>query len=172
MNNKGFTLIELIATIVLLSLVVGISSYAISGIIKKSREKNYDVLIENIRNAGEVYYQECKYGSNTNITCNDNNRVKLGDLVKYGYLKGNSKKNDNYTLVNPLNNNDIGECQIIISYNNGSLIITSATSNDACPATYQRDSSGSKSNKPDSNLEVHASSSESLMLVRPGDATE
>ena len=48
MNNKGFTLVELIATIVVLALVMGLASYSIVGIIKRSKEKNYELLVTNI----------------------------------------------------------------------------------------------------------------------------
>ena len=43
MNNGGFTLVELLATIVLLALVIGIASYSINAIIKNSQEKNYQL---------------------------------------------------------------------------------------------------------------------------------
>ena len=59
-NTKGFTLVELIATIVLLSLVMGIGAFSITQIIKSAKEKDYKLLIENINNAAELYYQECK----------------------------------------------------------------------------------------------------------------
>ena len=77
MNNGGFTLVELLATIVLLALVIGIASYSINAIIKNSQEKNYQLLINNIYDATEVYYQECKYTNNTGITCSE----EAGSLV-------------------------------------------------------------------------------------------
>ena len=87
-NNKGFTLVELIAAIVLLSLVVGITSYSIIGIINRNKEENYNLLIKNINSAAETYYQECRYSNNDMINCNkienDEYMVSLGDLVNYG----------------------------------------------------------------------------------------
>ena len=141
MNNKGFTLIELIATIVILALVVGLGSYAITGIIKSSKEKSYTLLIENIENASETYYQECKYVNNTGVNCNqmDDNKysVSLGDLVNYGYLKGNgTNEQDKYTIVNPKTNDNISSCAIAISYTNGNIEITSISSDDYCPTEY------------------------------------
>ena len=61
MNKKGFTLVELLATIILLAIVLSLSSIAIIGIINSSKEKNYEQLISNIKDGAEVYYQECKY---------------------------------------------------------------------------------------------------------------
>ena len=168
MNKKGFTLVELIATIVLLSLVLGISSYSITQIIKNSKQKNYNLLLENIRNASEVYYQECKYGSNTNIECSDNNVVTLGDLVKYGYLKGNSKKNNEYNLVNPLNDKDISQCKIRIKYNNGSLTITSFTVGGGCPTKYTQGIADSSWPSLNSHFSRSGSGIE-IEPVNPGD---
>lgn len=138
LNKKGFTLVELIATIVVLALVVSISAYAITNIINSAKEKNYDLLIKNIKDASETYYQECKYkySNNSGITCNDN--VTLQDLVNYGYLKGNGTKDNKMVIVNPKDNINIGECSIAIKYENGKLTITKEkkTNNGSCPEEY------------------------------------
>ena len=41
LDNKGFTLVELIATIIVLSIVLGIGAYSMIGLIENSREKDY-----------------------------------------------------------------------------------------------------------------------------------
>lgn len=134
LNKKGFTLVELIATIVVLALVVSISAYAITNIINSAKEKNYELLIKNIKDASETYYQECKYSNNSGITCDDT--VKLQDLVNYGYLKGNGTKDNKMVIVNPKNNIDIGECSIAVKYENGKLTIESMSNNNSCPNDY------------------------------------
>ena len=138
LNKKGFALVELIATIVVLALVVSISAYAITNIINSAKAKNYELLIKNIKDASETYYQECKYkySNNSGITCNDN--VTLQDLVNYGYLKGNGTKDDKMVIVNPKDNINIGECSIAIKYENGKLTITKEkkTNNGSCPEEY------------------------------------
>ena len=129
-NNKGFTLVELIAAIVLLSLVVGITSYSIIGIINRNKEENYNLLIKNINSAAETYYQECRYSNNDMINCNkienDEYMVSLGDLVNYGFLKGNEKikegtEKDKYTIVNPLDNTNISNCEITVKFVNSKV---------------------------------------------------
>ena len=134
LNKKGFTLVELIATIVVLALVVSISAYAITNIINSAKEKNYELLIKNIIDASETYYQECKYSNNSGITCDDT--VKLQDLVNYGYLKGNGTKDDKMEIVNPKNNEYIGECSIAVKYEDGKLTIESMSNNNSCPNDY------------------------------------
>ena len=94
LNSRGFTLIELIATIVLLSLVMGIGAYSITSIINKSREKDYEFLIMNIRDSVMGYYQECKFVNNNCVY-----EMDLGYLVRNGYLKGNNISGENTFIL-------------------------------------------------------------------------
>lgn len=144
MNNKGFTLIELIATLVLLVLVMGLGAISITKTIENSKTKDYELLIKNIKDASEVYYQECKYGNiDSNIIngCDDLDNVELGTLVKYGYLTGNSKINDGtnkYTLVNPNDGESIIDCIIKINYDkdNGKVNVSAVNQTGSCPTSY------------------------------------
>lgn len=135
-NNAGFTLVELLVTIILLALVAGIGAYSITAIMERSKEENYNILIKNIQSAAETYYQECKYSNNDSISCTSYDsgyKISLGNLVTYGYLKGNTKKNDNtYTIENPLNNQSIADCEIIVKYENGKVTVTNNSGNN-CP---------------------------------------
>ena len=140
MNNKGFTLIELVATVVLLILVMGIGAFSITKIINNSKEKDYQLLIKNIKDAAEEYYLECKYGDVSDdilVGCNDLDNVSLYDLVLYGYLTGNSKDSDNkYTLVNPNNGESIAGCKIKIVYNDGNVNVQEVGTDTKCPSDY------------------------------------
>jgi prepilin-type N-terminal cleavage/methylation domain-containing protein len=55
MNRKGFTLIELIATLLILSLVLGLTVYSVSDLFKSAKDKTEDVFVETIKDALEVY---------------------------------------------------------------------------------------------------------------------
>ena len=143
MSNKGFTLIELLVTIMLLAIVMSIGAYSIVNVINASKDKNYDLLIKNIKNASETYYEECKYANNDRISCNiaadGTITTTLGNLVKYGYLTGNGKNDDNkYDLFDPNTNKLISNCQIKIKYNKQIIITknsnTDSASGNACPS--------------------------------------
>ena len=135
MNRKGFTLIELLVVLVLLAIVMGIGSYAITNIIKNSKERNYELLITHIKEASELYYQECKFANTGAIECDYT--PTLGKLVQYGFLKGNAKqggKLGDYTIVDPRDNTDISDCEIEISYDSGKIIVKGNTADEKCPS--------------------------------------
>lgn len=55
MNNKGFTLVELLATIVILGIVLGIVSVSVIGIINKTKEKSEEIFVKNIGSSVQSY---------------------------------------------------------------------------------------------------------------------
>jgi len=144
-NKKGFTLIELIATIVILGIVASIGSYAITEIIKSSKEKNYQLLVENIETAAEMLYQDCKYvtgpSSDTGNEChfygtspNDYLQVSLSKLITAGFLSSNKTKEQTGVLYNPKEDNkEISGCIIQIKKVSGKIKVTSASSDSYCP---------------------------------------
>ena len=139
MNNKGFTIIELISTIIILALVLGIGSYSVISLVGKTRERHYESLVISIKDAVETYVIECKYASDdeNDINCNMN-PITLGKLVEYGCLTGNGKNDtDVYTIVNPRDNKSIADCEVSYTYNNGNINVTPVvSSNDSCPTAY------------------------------------
>ena len=157
MNNKGFTLIELLVTIILISILMTISTVSVIGLLNKSKQKSYDILIKNIETATENFYEECDNANlietKINAFCvekistipNTNNKVatvSLKDLVNYGFLKSSSKNNNNKTVTNPKDNKDIGDCKITITKNIDSKGIVTYTitpvsnTNESCPVSY------------------------------------
>ena len=57
MNNKGFTLIEIIAVIGLLALVATMVGSSLISMNQKQNQKNYDNYKETIANAGCLYFE-------------------------------------------------------------------------------------------------------------------
>jgi len=55
MNRKGFTLVELLATIIVLAIVVGITVPSVSSVIRKSKEKSEEAFVETIKDVMDVY---------------------------------------------------------------------------------------------------------------------
>ena len=136
-NRKGFTLIELLAVLMLFAIIMGIGSYSIIGIIKDSRQKDYELLIENINSAVEEYYIECKYDKPDISGWECSNVIELSKLVEYGYLKSNSTDGSS-VLVNPKDNKKISDCMIEYSYVDGKIKIDAKGNNstNSCPTSY------------------------------------
>ena len=137
LGSKGFTLVELLATLVILSIVMGIGGLTITNIINKSKEKEYKLLIKEVKNAINEYYIECMdppkdSDGNNIIGCplKDNGyySIRLGDLVEFGYLSGETNG-----LYNPMNDYEISECQIKYKVINGGVIVEAITS-EICPS--------------------------------------
>ena len=114
MNNKGFTLIELIITIALLAVISIISFVSINGVIEKNRIENCENLRKSIISAAKEYVSDNRYdslfvdgvsGMKVNITAQI--------LINNNNLSGK--------IVNPFNNEEINNAEnvkITIELNN------------------------------------------------------
>lgn len=114
MNNKGFTLIELIITIALLAVISIISFVSINGVIEKNRIENCENLRKSIISAAKEYVSDNRYdslfvdsvgGMKVNITAQK--------LINNNNLSGK--------IVNPFNNEEINNAEnvkITIELNN------------------------------------------------------
>jgi len=139
MNNKGFTLVELIAIIVLLALVMSIGAISVTTVIKKAKEKDYELLVENIKGAVEMYYQERTYSKTDVVACPSADasgwiNIELGDLVEYGFIKGNAAASDgSLILTNTDDGRDLASCKIKYRYNAGKIEIKHVSGGSSCP---------------------------------------
>lgn len=146
LNNNGFTLIELLITIVILSLVLSVAGYSVVTIIKSSKEKNYELLIEDIKSAAEMYYQECYYLNSDKtvediedgeVGCvrQDSYEITLRVLLEYGFLS--SSVNNEFSIISPKDDKEISNCKIKITRNDGKITVTKVdTGNSSCPTSY------------------------------------
>ena len=90
-NKKGFTLVELLAVIVILGVIASIGIFAINNTIKKSKEKSYQVTIKNVEAQASNYLME-NSGKLFFISTDDGKEyqcVTIQDLIDFGYLKDN-----------------------------------------------------------------------------------
>jgi len=104
MNNKGFTLIELIMVIAILAMLALLSTPNVISLINKNKVDNYNSTIDSILEAAELYVSNHRYDLNfkdaggNSVSCTPEDtfdiytNVVLGDLI-------NSK-----SLTNPVKN--------------------------------------------------------------------
>ena len=84
MNRKGFTMIELLATLLILSVVIGITVYSLSSIFSKTKEKTEDVFLGTIKDSLDIYLTSSNAKSlNFNITCSNVLKKTYGDVSVY-----------------------------------------------------------------------------------------
>lgn len=137
MGRKGFTLVELIATVAIISIVFGIASYSVFGIINSSKIKSEALFVEEISEAisqyislngsklvkGSVSYKfkKClKFNGNDKETCSlyTDEEVEAFELFS-GSVNNSVKLSflleedffDNDKLINPVNKKNCLEGQ-------------------------------------------------------------
>lgn len=156
LSNKGFTLVELLAVIAIIAILGFVAVPSVINTINTGKESSYQMLVENIYIAGKSIYEEIEYAdselyvyklngaTSTKVKIIDNCiTINLQTLVSNGFLSGinnsdleGNNKNPKIVL-NPKNNNDIGECSITIQkIKNGNKVNYSITNNSSsldCP---------------------------------------
>ena len=121
MNKKAFTLIELLAVIVILSIIMILATIAINRYLFQSKNKSFDILVDTFEDGALQGYTECLInGSNTSIKnyCDNhkltgNEVIVLKDLIDYGFVE---------SFKNPYNTDET--CDLTLS----TITITANTS--------------------------------------------
>lgn len=88
-NKKGFTLVELLVTIVLLGIIGGIVIYNMTNISHVTKESDYDRFIAEVKSAASSYADLNPEAFNELYVSRAYMYIKLDDLVKKGLLDEN-----------------------------------------------------------------------------------
>lgn len=152
LNNKGFTLIELIATIAIITLLTIIVAPSVINSLNSGKNKSYEILVANIVTASKELYEEVYsnellgvsttlYENSTEISIDEDDSItiNLQTLVNNGFLSG-TNKDETKIVTNPKENNgDIGNCKIKITRDNDNGKVTYTIENlskdNKCPTT-------------------------------------
>lgn len=109
MNKKGFTLVELLAVIVVLGLISLLTVPTVGKIIRDNREKTANVNIDTILNAAYDFVQRNPSYLPNNIDGTTGTKILLNDLITAGLIKED--------MVNPKTDSKYNKnCEIIITY--------------------------------------------------------
>ena len=103
LNNKGFTLIELIATIALLAVIAIISFVSINGVVNQSKVNDCESLVMSIKSAAKEYVSDRRYSLSNR---NDLN-INAETLINGKYLSG--------PIINPFDKGNIDARNINIT---------------------------------------------------------
>lgn len=114
-DNKGFTLIEVVITIVIVSLTLVITTNLIRNTFSANDDVTYKIMKNNIVSAGYTYVEECTNGI---IDCDfdyiSNNKFSANVLKQYGYFEN---------LNSPIDNRDLSECLILDAKSENGVIL-------------------------------------------------
>ena len=131
-NNKGFTLIEVLAVIVIIGILSLIAVPSVFSIINNGKNSSYDILVKDITIAAiglheevsfvgtNLYYYDINGNTGNIIQASDKITINLQTLVSNGFLNGvnnldeNDSNNNLKIITNPKTKDDIGECEIEI----------------------------------------------------------
>lgn len=106
MNKKAFTLIELVAVIIVIGIIGLITFPIVNSTIKNSREKSYNAQVEMIIESSKKWAVK-----NADILPDENEtlKVNISQLIKEGFIKNTS---DGF-LKNPIDNSTMNGCVAI-----------------------------------------------------------
>ena len=163
-DNKGFTLVEVLAVVVIIGILGGLTAKGVLSSINTGKEASYKLMINSIVTASQTLYEELEYGgsnifeyiySNNEVKKEENKKVEVNDkiiktnlqtLVSNGFLSGSSgfteqDESGNKYLIDPKSKENIGNCKIkITKTNDHNKIIYKVEKNDdtvdKCPVKY------------------------------------
>ncbi|HOP65904.1 MAG TPA: prepilin-type N-terminal cleavage/methylation domain-containing protein [Bacilli bacterium] len=122
MKNKGFTLIEMLAVVIILAVLVLIATPAVISISARVRTNMYCTKIEMLEKAGEMYAQEntldeiCTINS-VSYSCKN---ITVHTLISLNYV--DADKNDTI-LTDPRDDSSMNDTEIIV-YQKGTRYYT------------------------------------------------
>jgi len=96
MNNRGFTLVEVVAMVVILIAIFSVSFPAIKNMVSVEEEKKYNIMVTDLCTAGKTYMYSNMDSFPTLSTVGSVIEVKINLLMQYG--------NVSMKLVNPKSN--------------------------------------------------------------------
>ena len=124
LNNRGFTLVEVLAVIVIIAIIGGIAIPNVLSSINSSKAASRKIMIKNIKTAAQQLYEEVDFLKEDNtlkdggriIEINDSSiTISLQALVSNGFLSITGEESKK--LIDPETREDIGSCKIKITKN-------------------------------------------------------
>lgn len=150
-DHKGFTMVELLAVITILSIIMVILIPAVTNISKNTKESILNSKISTIETSASKYgednintYQKCTNvleSGAINKDAYDDCIVSVDDLVRYGYLEYDTTKGDASFIGNPVSGGRL-DGKVLLCYDPHTITV-SATLYDvnadyySCPAVSE-----------------------------------
>ena len=122
MDKNGFTLTEVIAVIVILSVIILMAVPAYLGITQTLKNNQYDNKIK------QISTKATEWATDNNIT--EDTTISLAKLIDDGYIDMDDETSDDKRVINPLNRESMECYHVVISIINGGYEVKVEESND------------------------------------------
>ena len=131
LNNKGFTLIEVLAVVVILSVLAAIMVPSVNYIINQNKENNYENLKNSIISAAKIYLSDNRYEISIDKLCSNNtekiniisiNRNEITDSklpIKWLVDSKSLSTNSDGDIINPSDKNkklNLDDSYVLVKY--------------------------------------------------------
>lgn len=134
LNNKGFTLIEVLAVVVILSILVTIMVPNVNQFIIKNKKDNYENLKEGILQSAKIYLSDNRYEITLERKCNNtteeinithikgieiNSKLPIELLINSKDLSTTTDENGNAIIINPTDESqilDLTNSYVLVKY--------------------------------------------------------
>lgn len=115
MKNKGFTLVELLAVIIILGLISLVAVPAVSHLLKENKENAYESKKDMLLSQAKMYTKENRnylYDSDKTYNGYVCNNITVQELINTGYI--NESKLKDGKVTDPRDNTSMNNLNIII----------------------------------------------------------
>ncbi len=116
MNSRGFTLIEVLGVLVVVSFILVVVMRGFNSTVSLSKEEAYRIMKNNIISASYDYINECVSGT---ITCDfsfeENNQFSVKILKEKGYFK---------SLKSPIDGMELDDCLVVEARRENGVVIS------------------------------------------------
>ena len=131
LNNKGFTLIEVLAVVIILSVLMAIMFPSVSYLINMNKENNYEDMKSGFVQATKVLFSDYRYEVSIDGVCNTSDEEKnilvVGDYnlvesrvpIQVLVNESNVTVNEDGNIVNPKNKEeilDLNNSYVLVKY--------------------------------------------------------
>ena len=109
LNKRGFTLVELLAVLVILSAIMGIALPSITSSLERNKEKQNESKYKMLESFAEIYVSDHKNSIYNNLV-SDECYIAVSNLESEGYLTNDVNKDkdgapiNGYVIFNKTNN--------------------------------------------------------------------
>ena len=121
MNSKGFTIVEVLAVILLVSIAVIVVSFRITSSVAIDKEKAYSLMKNNLISVSYNYIEECQHGLiDCNFSFESNNTFDANILQSSGFFS---------QLESPIDGKNLGSCLIFSAKKENGVVIVDLEDN-------------------------------------------